>query len=395
MNLTQYGDYLYLYILLLTIIPAVILGVLGKRIKRYGLFATIIMILVIVGINKNLGFLGIFIVTEVILIKIYLEIRKKTDSKIVYRLFLFGSMLPIILNKVMPLLVKKGQPLEGIAIFGFMGISYLNFKAIQMIIEIYDGAIKEVKLIDMLYFILFFPTFSSGPIDRSRRFEEEMNKKIDKNEYIDDYLIPGIQKIIIGIGYKFAIAYMINTYCISHIHLERFELLHAVIYMYAYSMFLFFDFAGYSSFAVGTSYIFGIKTPDNFNKPFLSKDMKEFWTRWHITLSRWFGDYIFSRFVLSSMRKKRFKKRANASHVAQIITMLIMGFWHGLTWYYILYGIYQGVVLVLTDIYTKKSKFYKKHKKEKWFQYVQVFITFNIACFGLLIFSGYFDVVKF
>ncbi|MBO3446349.1 MBOAT family O-acyltransferase, partial [Clostridium sp. CCUG 7971] len=157
------------------------------------------------------------------------------------------------------------------------------------------------------------------------------------------------------------------------------------------SLYLFFDFAGYSLFAVGTSYILGIKTPDNFNKPFISKDMKEFWTRWHISLSRWFGDYIFSRFVISSMRKKRFKKRATAAHVAQMITMITMGFWHGLTWYYILYGVYQGIVLILTDIYQKKSKFYKKHKKEKWFEIVQIVITFNIACFGLLIFSGYFN----
>ena len=152
---------------------------------------------------------------------------------------------------------------------------------------------------------------------------------------------------------------------------------------------MFFDFAGYSLIAVGTSYIFGVHAPDNFNKPFLSKDMKEFWTRWHISLSRWFGDYIFSRYVLNAMRNKKYKNRATASHVAQMITMTVMGFWHGLTWYYIAYGVYQGLMLVLTDEFTKKSKFYKKHKKEKWFQRLQIFITFNIVCFGMLIFSGF------
>ncbi|WP_330620242.1 MBOAT family O-acyltransferase, partial [Clostridioides difficile] len=154
-------------------------------------------------------------------------------------------------------------------------------------------------------------------------------------------------------------------------------------------LYLFFDFAGYSLFAIGTGYIFGIQVPINFDKPFISKDMKEFWTRWHISLSRWFGDYIFSRFVMSSMRKKRFKKRTTAAHVAQMITMITMGFWHGLTWYYVAYGVYQGLALVLTDIYQRKSKFYKKHKKDKWFERVQIFITFHIVCFGLLIFSGY------
>ena len=381
MTFSQYGDYFYLYILLLTAIPAVILGLREENIKYYGMIATAFMILLIVGVNVRLSFLIAFMALEIIVVKGYEYVRKKTDSKLVYRLFLLASMSPIIINKI--------SPLTSFGAIGFIGISYLNFRTIQMVIEIYDGAIKEVKISTMLYFVLFFPTLSSGPIDRSRRFEKDLEKKIPKEEYIDDYLIPGIKKIFMGVGYKFVIAFLVNTYWMSKIPSEI-NFVNAMSYMYAYSLYLFFDFGGYSLFAVGTSYIFGIKAPDNFDKPFLSKDMKEFWTRWHISLSRWFGDYIFSRFVIASMRKKRFKKRATASHVAQMITMITMGFWHGLTWFYIVYGIYQGVVLVLTDMYQKKSKFYKQHKKDKWFEIVQIVITFHIACFGLLIFSGYF-----
>ncbi len=381
MTFSQYGDYFYLYILLLTSIPAIFLGLNGKNIKYYGMIATAFMIFLIVGVNVHLSFLIAFIIIEVIVVKGYEYVRKKTNNKLIYRLFLLASMLPIIINKL--------SPYTSFGTIGFIGISYLNFRTIQMVIEIYDGAIKEVKLINMLYFVLFFPTLSSGPIDRSRRFEKDLETTIPKNEYINDYLIPGIKKIVMGVGYKYIIAFLVNTYWMSKIP-SKINLVNAISYMYAYSLYLFFDFGGYSLFAVGTSYIFGIKAMDNFNKPFISKDMKEFWTRWHISLSRWFGDYIFSRFVISSMRKKRFKKRATASHVAQMITMIVMGFWHGLTWFYIVYGIYQGLALVLTDTYQKKSKFYKKHKKEKWFEAVQIATTFHIACFGLLIFSGYF-----
>ncbi|MGG7099110.1 D-alanyl-lipoteichoic acid biosynthesis protein DltB [Clostridium sardiniense] len=393
MTFSQYGDYFYLYILLLTAIPAIILGLCGKKIKIYGMIATAFMIFLIVGINVQFKFLCIFIIWETLIVYGYLFVRKKTDSKLIYRVFLFASMLPVIINKISPYF-KVLLPQAKIGIIGFIGISYLNFRVIQIIIEIFDGAITEVKPSTFFYFVLFFPTLSSGPIDRSRRFEKDLDKVIPKDEYINSYLIPGLKKIFMGIGYKFVIAFIINTLVVTKIKMDHVTFLRALTYMYAYSLYLFFDFGGYSLFAVGTSYIFGIKAPDNFDKPFISKDMKEFWTRWHISLSRWFGDYIFSRFVISSMRKKRFKKRATAAHVAQIITMLVMGFWHGLTWYYIVYGIYQGVVLVLTDIYQKKSKFYKSHKKEKWFQIVQIVITFNIACFGLLIFSGYFHMVK-
>lgn len=381
MKLAQYGDYLYLYILLLSFIPAIILGIKGKNIKPYGVIISILMVGLIVGnVKFSMVLFIMFILGEFILIYLYLFIRKKTDSKVIYYLALFLSIIPLIITKT-SVFVSFGP-------IGFIGLSYLNFKAIQMIIEIYDGAIKEVKFSTLVYFLLFFPTLSSGPIDRFRRFEEDLNRKIEKKEYVEDYLYIGLRKIIIGLGYKFVIAYIINTMWMIKIPTEI-TFLNGLSYMYAYSLYLFFDFAGYSSFAVGTSYVLGIKTPDNFNKPFLSKDMKEFWTRWHISLSKWFGDYLYSRIVLSSMRKKRFKSRFTASHVAQIITMLVMGIWHGLSLFYIIYGLYQGLVLVLTDILQRKWKFYKKHKKEKWFQYTQIAINFNVACFGLFLFSGW------
>lgn len=377
MTLTQYEDYFYLYVLIVSLIPAIILGVLEKQIKYYGMLLSVLMIIAIMGIGK---LFPLFLIGEIMLIKGYSIIRKKTDNKYIYLFALFCSMLPLIIFKLSVLVSSIS--------LGFIGLSYLNFKAIQMIIEIYDGAIKEVGFFETIYFFLFFPTLSSGPVDRSRRFNEDLEKKITKEEYLNNYLAVGIKKILQGIGYKFIIATLINSLWMSKIP-TNVTFLNALNYMYAYSLYLFFDFAGYSAFAVGTSYILGIRMPGNFNKPFLSKSMKEFWNRWHISLSKWFGDYIYSRFILNSLRKKRFKNRVTASHVAQMITMITMGAWHGLKWFYIIYGAYQGLALVLTDIYERKSKFYKAHKKEKWFQYVQIVVTFHVACFGLLLFSGY------
>lgn len=289
---------------------------------------------------------------------------------------------------MLPLIISKLSGLTQTVNLGFIGLSYLNFKAIQMIIEIYDGAIEEVNILKTLYFFIFFPTLSSGPVDRSRRFNKDLEEKILRKEYINNYLEDGIKHIIRGIVYKFVLADLINSLWMTKIPTDI-TFVNSINYMYAYSLYLFFDFAGYSAFAVGASYILGIRTPENFNKPFLSKSMKEFWNRWHISLSRWFGDYIYSRFILNSLRKKRFRNRIIASHVGQILTMFIMGCWHGLKWFYIIYGLYQGLALVLTDIYERRSKFYKAHKKEKWFQCVQIVVTFHIACFGLLLFSGY------
>ena len=381
MNLTQYGDYFYLYILFVISVPVIILKSLGLKTKYYGLLVSIVLDYIVIGGTIGVKLFALFLIGETAVIYTYLFIRKRTDNKYLYFLFLFFSILPLIIVKIAGLTRYAN-------ILGFVGLSYINFKAIQIIIEIYDERIKEMNFLSYMYFILFFPTLSSGPIDRWKRFEENLSQSIPTSEYLNDYLFEGIKKIIIGVLYKFVISYIIHTYWILKIP-KDINLINSVNYMYAYTMYLFFDFAGYSLFAIGASYIVGINTPENFNKPFLSKDMKEFWTRWHISLSRWFGDYIFSRFVLNSMRKKRFKNRFIASHVAQIMTMLVMGLWHGLTPYYILYGLYQGCALVLTDIYQRKSKYYKKHKKDKWFQGLQIIVTFHIVCFGMLIFSGY------
>ena len=381
MKLTQYGDYLYLYILFLTFIPAIILRLKGFNARYYGIISSLGMIILIMGNSLGLKLFLAFLALEIIIVYLYLAIRKKTDNKYLYWMFLFLSMTPVISTKIAGVTTYASY-------IGFIGLSYLNFKIIQVIIEIYDGRIEKINFITFIYFVIFFPTLSSGPIDRWKRFEEDIHEKLEAKEYVNEYLILGIKKIFMGVAYKFILAYLIDTYWLLKIPTDI-TILNSINYMYAYTMYLFFDFAGYSLFAVGTSYIFGIKTPENFNKPFLSKDMKEFWTRWHISLSRWFGDYIFSRFVLNSMRKKRFKSRFVASNVAQIITMFIMGLWHGLTLHYIAYGLYQGTALVLTDIYQRKSKYYKEHKKKKWFKYIQIVVTFNIVCFGMLIFSGY------
>lgn len=159
-------------------------------------------------------------------------------------------------------------------------------------------------------------------------------------------------------------------------------------YMYVYTMYLFFDFAGYSLMAIGTGYLLGITLPDNFNKPFLSRNMKEFWERWHISLSKWFGDYLFSRLVLNFLRSGVIKKQKTAIRFAYMITMLTMGIWHGFTTYYILYGLYHGIMLVISDIYVK-SKSYRKHIKLPYYNFVSRVICFHFIAFGMLIFSGY------
>lgn len=380
LDLSQYGSYLFLLILTITLIPAIILGILQIKTKYYGFLASIAMAVLLVWFARmNFKYFVLFLAVELLLIIVYSLLVKKYKSKYLYFIFLVLS--------VSPLVIYKFSALFGYSFFGFLGLSYINFRAVQIIIELYDGSIKKVNFFDLFYFLTFFPTLSSGPIDRYRRFLDNINQKIPRKEYLCDLLPSGIRKIIMGIGYKFVIAYLINTFWLTQIPSDH-SFLNTVNYMYAYSFYLFFDFAGYSNFAVGTSYILGVKTPANFFLPFLSTSIKDFWTRWHITLSKWFGDYIYSRVTIDIMRKKIFKSRQTASYIAQLITMLTMGAWHGLAVNYLIYGLYHGLLLIGNDMYERRLPYYKNYKNNFTYQLASVFVTFHLVCFGFLIFSG-------
>lgn len=318
--------------------------------------------------------LVIFIVETYLLVRLGFHFRDKKSTK--YPIIFFASLL---------LIAAKTVVIWKVSIFGFLGVSYMTFKVLQIIFETYDGIIKEpIGLIDYLQFLLFFPTISSGPIDRSRRFVEDIHQTIPREEYVE-LLGTGLFRLLLGLVYKVVLSGLLYL-AMNHIP-NRGLLFTTVSYMYLYTFYLFFDFAGYSLMAVGVSNIMGIQTPMNFNKPFLSIDIKDFWNRWHITLSTWLRDFIFSRIVMKSMRYKWFKTRLTTAMVAYMLNMIFMGFWHGLSWSYIIYGVYHGVLMAGFEWYQKKSKFYKKYKQKTAYKVVSWFVTMHLVMIGLLIFS--------
>ncbi|MCQ4637340.1 D-alanyl-lipoteichoic acid biosynthesis protein DltB [Anaerovorax odorimutans] len=379
-----FGSIQFFLLMILLFIPAAVLGLRGKSLRGYRTAASVLMIGLVMWPNKEqLLYLIAFYVLEFVLVKAYLKLRlAQADhrSAAIYRIFLFISILPLILCKISE--VSGGFAL---GLFQFLGISYLTFRVAQMIIEIYDGIIKEVRWLDFTDFLLLFTTFSSGPIDRSRRYIKDGETRYTRDAYLE-LLGDGLLKILIGVIYKFILATLVHKGVAFFEDPQSF--LEFAGYSYCYGIYMFFDFAGYSAMAIGASYILGIKVPENFNKPFISIDMKDFWNRWHMTLSFWFRDFIFSRFMMLAIKGKWFASRLTGASVGFIINMFVMGAWHGLAVNYILYGLYHGVLLALTEIYQKKSGFYKKNKKKTWYKTISWFVTLNMVMFGFLLFSG-------
>ena len=365
----------FFFFLILALVIGFIINYLGKKTEYYILTLSVIFAIVIYGKKTlMLSYLIGFIIYQYILVLI----AHKTENAKYLKILVFLSVVPLIINKVFALTQWH--------LLAFIGISYMSFKTIQIMIEISDGLIKErISIIDYIQFLLFFPTVSSGPIDRSRRFMVNIKERMPRDEYLELAGV-GVYRVVLGLLYKVVLSTYSYHYLVTLPNFGSLE--YSVKYMYLYTLYLFFDFAGYSLMAVGSSNILGVQTPMNFNKPFLSIDIKDFWNRWHITLSTWLRDFVFSRVFMEATKKKRFKKRLNTAMYAYMVNMLLMGFWHGLTISYIVYGAYHGILMAGFEYYQKKSKFYKKNKNKVWYKVCSWFITINLVIFGLYIFSG-------
>jgi len=372
-----FGGLYFFCILIPALVPAVVLGIKGKPIKYYGMLFTAAFLIYCFDTAEKRTALLIFWLLETILVKLYLNVRKKCGKRFVLWIFLAFALLPMLYIKVGPFVFESLIPI--------MGVSYMSFRALQVLIEIYDGLITDVNLFDFTYFLLFLPSVSSGPIDRSRRFFKDINSPLEKEEYLSR-LSRGIFKIFTGLLYNFVLGRLIYLYFLQKLPETGF--LPTLGYMYGYIFYLFFDFAGYNSIAVGVSYILGVKTPDNFNMPFLSRDLKDFWSRWHISLSTWLRDFVYTRIVMNSLKKKTFKDPHTSSYIGYVATMMTMGIWHGVTLNYVVYGAYHGILMCLNDLLDNKWKAFKRIKREDRWHPLLSFVTFNLVAFGLLIFSG-------
>ena len=360
--------------LLIVLCGGFVLNFFGKKKEVYILAISLIFAGAIYGQSKKMVvYLVAFIIYQYLLVILSNRLEKKW-------------LKTLTLLSVVPLVINKIFAITSLHLMAFIGISYMSFKTIQIMIEISDGIIKEkYSFLEYLQFLLFFPTVSSGPIDRSRRFFDDIKTIMPREAYLE-LAGTGVYRVILGLLYKI----MFSTYVYQMLSALKNTgtLTYSVKYMYLYTLYLFFDFAGYSLMAVGTSNILGIQTPMNFNKPFLSIDIKDFWTRWHITLSTWLRDFVFSRVLMNAMKKKMFKNRLQNASFAYMVNMCVMGFWHGLSISYVIYGVYHGFLMAGFEWYQKKSKFYKKNKNKTWYKLTSWIITMHLVFIGFFIFSG-------
>ena len=265
-----------------------------------------------------------------------------------------------------------------------VGISFYTFQALSYSIDVYRGKIEPTKdVLAFFAFISFFPQLVAGPIERATNLLPQFLKK---REFNYDTAVDGMRQILWGLFKKIVVAdncaEYVNQVFSTYTEQSGSTLLLAAVF---FTFQIYGDFSGYSDIAIGTAKLFGIKLMRNFNVPYFSRDIAEFWRRWHISLTTWFRDYVY--IPLGGSRVSRAKVVRNT-----FVIFLVSGLWHGANWTFIVWGAYHAL-LFLPLILTGKNRKYTNQVAEgrvlpNFKETGQMLLTFLLAVVGWIIFRA-------
>lgn len=225
-----------------------------------------------------------------------------------------------------------------------IGISFYTFQIISYVIDVYNGKVKVQKnLINLATYVSLFPQLVAGPIVRYQTVEKELDDRV----HSFNNFAYGIRRFSIGLAKKVLIANALGELCTKAFVLNETTIIFYWIFGISYMLQLYFDFSAYSDMAIGLGRIFGFNFPENFNYPYISKSITEFWRRWHISLSTWFKDYVY--IPLGGNRDGKYKQIRNI-----LIVWLLTGIWHGANWTFLIWGLLFGIILIIEKIFLNK-----------------------------------------
>ena len=265
-----------------------------------------------------------------------------------------------------------------------VGISFYTFQALSYSIDVYRGKIEPTTdIIAFFAFISFFPQLVAGPIERATNLLPQFLKKRVFNY---DTAADGMRQILWGLFKKVVVAdncaFYVNQVFSTYTEQSGSTLLLAAIF---FTFQIYGDFSGYSDIAIGTAKLFGIKLMRNFNVPYFSRDIAEFWRRWHISLTTWFRDYVY--IPLGGSRVSKAKVIRNT-----FIIFLVSGFWHGANWTFIAWGAYHAVLFLPLILAGKNRKYTNQIAEERLLPTIkeagQMLLTFFLAVIGWIIFRS-------
>lgn len=224
-----------------------------------------------------------------------------------------------------------------------IGISFYTFQIISYTVDVYRGEAAQKNILHLAVYVAMFPQLIAGPIVRY----SDIVLQIKKREHSWDMAAEGIRRFVIGLAKKILLANQFGELCSVFRAAEEKSVLFYWLYAFAFALHIYFDFSGYSDMAIGLGRIFGFRFSENFNYPYISASITEFWRRWHISLGSWFRDYVY--IPLGGNRVGRGRRLLNI-----LIVWMLTGFWHGAAWNFVLWGLFFAVLLTIEKLWLLK-----------------------------------------
>ena len=288
---------------------------------------------------------------------------------------------------VLRILLKQSPDMATATDLRWFGLSYIIFRLIATIFDKRNHQLNEISLQDYFIYVFFFPTLTAGPIDRINRFKKDL--ALPSSLFNQDLLVAG-KRIFIGMFKKFVIADTLALVALNQSNVLQIEnRFWMLVVLYAYTFQILFDFSGYTDIVLGIGKLMGFDLPENFNLPYLAKNISEFWRKWHMTLSSWFRDYVFIPLEWK-LRKHPQKRWFRDGHM--IFVFLLTGLWHGVTINFLVWGAWHGIGLVAqshwSEWLTPKLRKVTSLEKWNWLQDgVRILITFHYIALGWIWFA--------
>lgn len=272
----------------------------------------------------------------------------------------------------------------------WLGFSYIAFRLIHTIRDRQNNRLKAVSLMEYVNYVIFFPAVSAGPIDKLPRFVQDLRTDLVRfSPQVGDALV----RLAAGIFKKYALADTLSLVALnSQNALQVQGAGWGWILVYAYAFMIYFDFAGYTDIAIGLGKIMGIHLPENFNRPYLNSNLTQFWNNWHMTLTQWFRAYFFNPFTRWLRTQYRGLSVGWIVLITQISTMTLIGLWHGVTWNFVLWGVWHGLGLFVqnrfSDWMKPRQAFFKERPRlKRGMNVLNTVFTFHFVALGWVWFA--------
>jgi alginate O-acetyltransferase complex protein AlgI len=267
----------------------------------------------------------------------------------------------------------------------WLGFSYITFRLIHTLRDRLTGKLPALSLPEFITYIIFFPAFTAGPIDRVQRFTQDLRKL----EPLD--ISSGGQRILLGTFKKFALADSLALIALNAAQVGQVKSgLWLWVLLYAYALRIYFDFSGYTDIAIGLGKLMGFNLPENFERPYLKSNLTTFWNSWHITLAQWFRAYFFNPLTRAMRSGQRKYPLWLVVLTGQLSTMLLIGLWHGITWNFATWGLWHGIGLFIHSRWTEATRArlsLLSARSQRWLSIAGTLLTFHYVVLGWVWFA--------